>query len=80
MAAVAAERGSFELGARLLGAADRLVEETGAALGPFEHEIADRAAARAREALGDERLGSAWSEGRGMGLDEAADLALANVD
>jgi predicted ATPase len=80
LAAVLALRGSCEAAAKLLGAADRLLEETGAALAPLEHEISDRAAAVIRAGLGEERFQRAWREGRSMSLDEAADFALANVD
>jgi hypothetical protein len=80
LAAVAAMRGSVDLAAQLLGAAARLLEETGAALGPLEHEISAGALAEVRAALGEELFRRAWAEGQALDLDQAADLALANVD
>jgi predicted ATPase len=80
LAAVLAERGPAEVAAELLGAADCLLEETGAALGPLEHAISARAAGAALAELGEERFRQAWIEGQALSLDEAADLALANVE
>jgi hypothetical protein len=65
-----------ELAARLLGAADRLRELTGAPqLQPW-HAPHERALASARRALGDVAFARAWHAGRRADADSALDLAL----
>jgi non-specific serine/threonine protein kinase len=68
-----------ELGARLWGAADALLESTGAAPTPAEHAIAERFLPRLREELGEEPFAAATATGRSLTFDEAAALALEGV-
>lgn len=65
------------LAARLLGAAERLREEVGAAIEPADRIDRDHHAARIHEAMGDADFADAWASGQAMPLDKTIELALA---
>ncbi len=82
MAAVAVHKRGFETAARLLGAAEHLLEKTEATeapLSPLERQIHEPASAAVRRELDEKRLTVAWADGRTMTLDEAVEYALADV-
>ena len=64
LAAIAAERGDMEAAARLLGAVDQIQRGSGGRLFLFDWPAYDRAAALAREALGQERFIAIYDSGR----------------
>jgi predicted ATPase/DNA-binding CsgD family transcriptional regulator len=63
--------------ARLLGAVDALLKTAGIHLEPAEHADFQETVAAVRGRLGDEAFASAWTGGRHMTLEEAAEDALA---
>jgi non-specific serine/threonine protein kinase len=62
--------------ASILGAAQRLREEMGAPLPPYDEPFYRRAVTAARSALGDSVFDAAWNEGREMTLEGAVRYAL----
>lgn len=62
---------SYKTGARLLGAADRLRDETGAALVGTEADDVARDTEALRDALDDDDFAAAWSEGRALAEHDA---------
>lgn len=76
VAALAAKEGAFARAARLLGAADAVRERTDAELEPVDAELYERSTTAARRKLGDEAFARAHEEGRNLGLEEAAAVAL----
>jgi predicted ATPase len=66
-------------GARLLGAASSILEETGEIFGRYELDVHRRVEADARQTLGDGPFEAAWAEGREMTLDEAVEYALSST-
>ncbi|MGH2558527.1 MAG: LuxR C-terminal-related transcriptional regulator [Thermomicrobiales bacterium] len=74
-AAVAVASGQAEAGARLIGAADVLLEESGIA--PEHPEERDRAVAATIAALGKRPAANARAVGRGLPIDRAIDEAIA---
>ena len=64
LGAVAAGRGEPELAARLAGAAEALLDETGAKLEPLDRDFRDRYRAAARASLGEARFEALLAEGR----------------
>jgi tetratricopeptide (TPR) repeat protein len=76
LAGASAAEGMFERAARLMGMADGTLESTGGSLPPLWRDIADRAAAACRAALGEEAFAAAWAEGRAMTLEQAIAYAL----
>ncbi len=77
LAGVAGEAGDFQRAARLLGAAEALLEKIGAALEQSERDLMDADADAARTTLGEERFGAAWSAGRALTWEAAAAEAAA---
>jgi predicted ATPase/class 3 adenylate cyclase len=63
-------------GARLLGAAEVLLESTGTMMWSEDRRLYETAVARARTQLGEEEFEKAWAEGRAMGMDETIRDAL----
>ena len=63
-------------GARLLGAAAELREATGRPISPAERPSFERAVATTRAGLSDEAYEAAFTEGRAMPMELAAELAL----
>lgn len=61
--------------ARLLGAADALLEATGAALEAIERDIFARASEEAHKWIGPGAWQAAWQEGRAMNIDQAVTYA-----
>jgi tetratricopeptide (TPR) repeat protein len=80
LAAVAAHRGETRAAARLLGAAERLREESGNALHRVELAVHERTVATLRAFLDEAELAAAAAEGRLLGTEEALSEALAAVD
>jgi predicted ATPase len=80
LAAVAADAGEHERAARVLGAADRLLTETGTTLHGTDRELYEGVLGPVRAELGPGLLERAWNEGRALSLDEAVDYALAGLD
>jgi tetratricopeptide (TPR) repeat protein len=62
--------------ARLLGAVDRILSETGGALAPDTQALQARAVAAIRERLDESEFEAARAEGRAKTLDAAVDCAL----
>ena len=76
LAAVAASRGEPGRAARLLGAAEALLETAGVPLyAQVDLELHQRAADAAREQLGEQAWAAAWDEGRAMSFEEAVAYA-----
>ncbi len=80
LAGVAGEAGDFLRAARLLGAADALLETIGATLERSERELHDADMVAARTALGEERFATAWAAGRALTWEAAAAEALAAAE
>jgi non-specific serine/threonine protein kinase len=76
LADIAIDEGDAGLGARLLGAADRLQREAGIVLQPYFSHPQTRAAERARSGLGTAAFEDAWASGRALSLEEAMELAM----
>jgi predicted ATPase/transcriptional regulator with XRE-family HTH domain len=77
LAAAAGARGEQQRAARLLGAAEALLEAAGVpAYVTADHDLHQRAASAARERLGEEAWTAAWDEGRAMSFDRAVAYAL----
>jgi len=76
LARVVVAQGQPERGARLLGAAEALLEAIGDPLPPSERPDCDRGVAAVRAALGEEAFKAAWEEGRKMTMEEAVEYAL----
>jgi hypothetical protein len=71
LAAVAVSRGESDRAARLLGAAEVLLETAGIPLyAQVDLELHQRAADAAREQLGERAWAEAWEEGRAMSFEE----------
>jgi predicted ATPase/DNA-binding SARP family transcriptional activator len=77
LAGLAAAAGEGERAALLLGAADALLDEMGAAFKPFERQLHDATEKQARALCGDEIFAEATRRGAGMALSEALETALA---
>jgi hypothetical protein len=73
---VAVAAGRPERGARLLAAAQALLERRSARLTPSCQSVYDRSAAAARAALGEAAFAAALAEGRAMPLEQATAWAL----
>ncbi len=76
LAAVAVARGGAATAARLLGAAEEWRRTTGFGTDPFDSARADRTAAAALGALGEDAYSGLAAEGARLELDEAVELAL----
>jgi predicted ATPase/DNA-binding XRE family transcriptional regulator len=77
LAAVAAAQGEARREARLLGAAESLLEAAGLVLHAYaRNELHEHAASSARERLGDQAWTAAHDEGRAMSFEEAVANAL----
>ncbi len=66
--------------ARLFGAAESFLQQSGALLDPDDLPEHDRNIAFIRAALGGDRFEAAWAEGQAMALDEAAAYACSAAD
>lgn len=76
VAALAAEEGTFARAARLLGAADTVRGQTDAELEPFTAQLYRRTAALSCAELGEEAFEREREQGRGLSLEQAAEVAL----
>jgi tetratricopeptide (TPR) repeat protein len=77
LARVSALTGQLNLGARLYGAAAKLREEIAMPLSPTETAYAEPVLNTLREALGEDGLAAAWTDGRSLSQAEAIAAALA---
>lgn len=77
IAIVASESGDVEQMVRLYGAADSLREAIGAPLPPENQDEFERAAATARDHLGEARYAERWRDGQILAPDDAVREALA---
>ena len=66
--------------AQIWGAAERLREELGSPMPPYEQAAHVRAMAHARAALGGDAFNEAWREGRQMTLEDVVKFAPSGVD
>ena len=76
LAEVVAQQGDLIRAARLFGAAEALREAVGASVLPVYKHDYDRGVATVRAGLTEERVNSAWLEGRNMVLEQAVAYAL----
>jgi tetratricopeptide (TPR) repeat protein len=72
----AAAGGDLSRAARLLGAGEARLQETGATLDPDDQPEFDRAVKLVRDGLDRDTFDTLWAEGRGMATDRAVGLAL----
>jgi len=79
LAALDAGQGDPLRAARLMGAADALLETGGYVLEAGERELHERTIAALRARLDREELENAWREGKALSLEDAADEALAST-
>lgn len=75
LGAVALARGLEELGVRLLGTVDALIEKIGTNLGPLDREQFDQSLALGRSRLDGETFAMAWAAGQAMEVKKAVELA-----
>jgi len=80
LAAVEAAGQRFVLAARVLGRADRLLEETGTYQDAIESEVRAQTLRALEAALGVDALAYELQAGRAFSLDEVVALALASID
>ena len=80
LALVAVAMGAPRRAARIWGAAERLHEELGSPMPPYEQAAYVRAMAHARAALGGDAFNEAWREGREMTLEDVVKFAPSGVD
>jgi hypothetical protein len=73
---IAVSTGQIEMGVRLLGATEALIEEVGIILENEERSPYDRALSTASKQLGEEVFSRAWREGHGMSMEQAIEYAL----
>ena len=76
LADIAVQAGDPSLGARLLGAANRIQTELGIELQSYVALIRTRALETARSALGAEAFADAWAKGGTLSLEEAIAAAM----
>jgi len=77
LGAVARNRGQFDRAARLLGAADAVLDAIGNTRRPREQAALEQRIAATRAGLGDDAFNEAWGHGRAMTQEQAIDYALA---
>jgi len=77
---VAAAKGEYERGARLLAAAENLLNLLGASLEPSDRDEYDRSIAATRSGLGATAFAAACAKGKTMTLDQAIDYALGSAE
>ena len=76
LAALDMSKGDAERAARLMGAIERLREETGHASNPDERRLGEQTRSALASALGEEQLGAALAIGRAMTFEQAIAYAL----
>ncbi len=76
LAAIAGATNQFERSAKLSGAAQAILDETGYKYRPFLRAIFDRHIQVARDGLGQTAFEAFASEGRAMTMDQAVTYAL----
>jgi len=67
------------VGAKLLGAAEALLESIGAVMDPADGMIYEQGVASARAQLSGEEFEKARAEGRAMSMEQIVDYALGSV-
>ncbi len=70
-AALAAATGRPDVGAELLGAAERMRERLGTAAPPYERIVRERGVADVTRALDDNAAATAWTRGRALAFEDA---------
>ncbi len=80
LGALLGQRGRARIGATLVGAADAWRREAGRAQQPFERDLGTEIRATLRARLGDDAFASALTEGAGLDIEGAIDLALHALD
>ena len=75
-AALAAAEGNPERAARLLGAADALLDAMGGEFKPFERRLHDETVAATRSRLAPHSFDAIRAEGKSLSLEQAAEYAL----
>ena len=81
LADVAGARGGSPRAARLLGAAETLLETTGLPIYvTTDHDLHQRVASAAREQLGDQAWTAAHDEGRALTFEQAVKYALEHTN
>lgn len=70
-ATVAAASGRPDVGAQLLGAAERMRELLGTAALPYERIVRERGIADVTHALDDDAATAAWTRGRNLAFEDA---------
>ena len=68
--------GQAERGAKLLGAAEALLEAIGAVMSADDRIVYEQGVASARAQLSEEVFEKAWAEGRAMSMEKAVEYAL----
>jgi hypothetical protein len=66
--------------AEILGASERVREQSGGELQIFELALHEKTVQGLRSQLGEAAFAAAWEAGRERSLDEAVQLALASID
>jgi hypothetical protein len=79
-ATVAAATGRADVGAQLLGAAERTRELLGTAAPPYEQIVRERCVADVTRALDDDAAATAWQRGRDLAFEDAMTRARALVE
>ncbi|MGH2402892.1 MAG: ATP-binding protein, partial [bacterium] len=79
LASVMLARGMPAHATRLFGTADALREAIGAPRWPVDRAVYESEIGKVRTSLGDEAFAAAWSAGRAMSVDEAAEFALSTA-
>ena len=75
-AAAAATGYDARRAARLFGSAERLREQLGSQVFPYEHDEYERYVELARSQVDDASWKAAWNEGRGMTLEQSIEYSL----
>lgn len=79
VAGIAAHYGYHDVAARLIGAIDARIDESGGGVFPVDQEHVDRAVIGAREAEGDARFTELRENGRGLSTSDVVALAVSVV-
>ena len=75
LAAIDGSEGRHEEAAQLFGAADKIREDIGTPVEPFNLERYERDVDATRQALGAAAFESQWAEGKALEFSEAVDIA-----
>jgi predicted ATPase len=78
-ARLAATEGQSIRAARLWGASEELRAAIGVPVPPYQRPRMERPMIAAREAVGEDRFGAAWTQGRTLSMEQAIEYALTNT-